>query len=73
MDNLLVATIMGFLILLASMVSVELGLSVAIIEIAFGVAAGNFPRCHDDTVGRLHRVVRVDRPDLLAGAEVDPG
>ena len=42
MDNLLIATILGLLILIASMVSVELGISVAIIEIALGVVAGNF-------------------------------
>ncbi|MBI2325229.1 MAG: cation:proton antiporter, partial [Chloroflexi bacterium] len=39
-DTLLVATILGGLILLASVVSVELGVSVAIIEIALGVLAG---------------------------------
>ena len=41
MDPLLTAALLGFLILAASMVSVELGLSVAIIEILVGVAAGN--------------------------------
>jgi hypothetical protein len=42
MDTLLTATIVGLLVLVASMVSVELGISVAIIEICFGVIAGNF-------------------------------
>ena len=41
MDTLAVATILAALVLLASMASVELGISVAIIEIALGVLAGN--------------------------------
>ena len=41
MDPLLVTTILAFLVLLASLVSVEVGISVAIIEIAAGVVAGN--------------------------------
>ena len=41
MDTLAVATILAALVLLASMASVELGISVAIIEIALGVFAGN--------------------------------
>src|SRR5439155_918337 len=42
MENLLIAVIAGLLILLASVASVELGVSVALIEISFGVVAGNF-------------------------------
>jgi len=41
MDNLLIAAIASALILLASMASVELGLSVAIVEILLGIAGGN--------------------------------
>src|SRR5207245_2853747 len=40
MENLLIAVIAGLLILLASVASVELGVSVALIEISFGVVAG---------------------------------
>lgn len=73
MDNLLVATIMAFLILLASIVSVELGLSVAIIEIAFGVVGGNFLGLTTtpwiDFIASFASIVLT----FLAGAEVDPG
>ncbi len=72
MDNLLVATILGFLILGASMVSVELGLSVAIIEIIFGVLAGNFLGVTTtpwiDFLASFASIVLT----FLAGAEVDP-
>lgn len=40
MDDLYVALVLGILILLGSMLSVALGLSVAIIEIVLGVIAG---------------------------------
>jgi hypothetical protein len=52
MDALATATILAALVLLASMASVELGLSVAIIEIALGVFAGN-TRPHEHAVDRL--------------------
>ena len=72
MDNLLVATILGFLILTASMVSVELGLSVAIIEIVFGVVAGNLLGVTStpwiDFLASFASIVLT----FLAGAEVDP-
>src|SRR5438046_7211492 len=42
MENLLIAVIAGLLVLLASVASVELGVSVALIEISLGVVAGNF-------------------------------
>src|SRR5438876_310208 len=42
MENLLIAVISGLLVLLASVASVELGVSVALIEISLGVVAGNF-------------------------------
>ena len=42
MDNpLYVAMVLSVLILLASMISVELGVTVAIVEILLGVVAGN--------------------------------
>lgn len=72
MDNLLIAAITGLLILIASMVSVELGLSVAIIEIAFGVIAGNFLSVTTtpwiDFIAAFASIVLT----FLAGAEVDP-
>ena len=72
MDNLLIATILGLLILIASMVSVELGVSVAIIEIGLGVAAGNFLGVTStpwiDFIAAVASIVLT----FLAGAEVDP-
>jgi Kef-type K+ transport system membrane component KefB len=71
-DTLLVATIMGGLILLASVVSIELGVSVAIIEIGFGVIAGNFLGVTAtpwmDFIAAFASIVLT----FLAGAEVDP-
>jgi len=71
-DNLLIATILGLLMLVASMVSVELGISVAIIEIAFGVTAGNFLGVAStpwiDFIAAIAGIVLT----FLAGAEVDP-
>jgi Kef-type K+ transport system membrane component KefB len=71
MDNLLIATILGLLILVASMVSVELGVSVAIIEIALGVVAGNFLGVTStpwiDFIAAVASIVLT----FLAGAEVD--
>ena len=72
MDNLLIATILGFLILIASMVSVELGISVAIIEIGLGVIAGNALGMTStpwiDFLAAFASIVLT----FLAGAEVDP-
>ncbi len=72
MDNLLIATILGFLILGASMISVELGISVAIVEIALGVIAGNFLDVTStpwiDFLASFASIVLT----FLAGAEVDP-
>jgi Kef-type K+ transport system membrane component KefB len=72
MDNLLIATILGFLILVASVVSVELGISVAIIEIVFGVIAGNFLDVITtpwiDFLASFASILLT----FLAGAEVDP-
>ncbi|HZP94945.1 MAG TPA: cation:proton antiporter [Candidatus Limnocylindria bacterium] len=72
MDNLLIATILGFLVLGAAIVSVELGLSVAILEILFGVLAGNFIGMTTtpwiDFLASFASIVLT----FLAGAEVDP-
>src|SRR5438034_5666457 len=72
MDPLLTAALLGFLILAASMVSVELGLSVAIIEILVGVAAGNLLGLTStpwiDFLASFGSIVLT----FLAGAEVDP-
>jgi Kef-type K+ transport system membrane component KefB len=71
-DNLLIATIAGVLILLASMVSVEFGLSVAITEIVLGVIGGNLLELHTtlwiDFLAGFASIVLT----FLAGAEVDP-
>ncbi len=60
------------LVLIASMISVEAGISVAIIEILLGVAAGNFLGLHTtpwmDFLASFASIVLT----FLAGAEVDP-
>ncbi len=72
MDQLLIATIVGFSILIASMLSVELGLSVAIIEIVFGVVAGNaFGVVTTPWIDFLASFASIVLT-FLAGAEVDP-
>lgn len=71
-STLATAAVLGLLILLASMVSVELGLSIAIIEIALGVFAGNALdlRSTDwiDFLAAFGSILLT----FLAGAEVDP-
>src|SRR3989304_5212568 len=71
MENAYVGMVAGLLILLASMASVEFGLSVALIEIAFGVVAGNFLGLHTtpwlDFLASFASIVLT----FLAGAEVD--
>jgi len=72
LENLLIATTAAALILLASMISVEMGLSVAIIEIVLGVIGGNFLGLHTtpwmDFLAGFASIVLT----FLAGAEVDP-
>ena len=46
MENLLIASLASALILAASMISVEFGVSVAITEILLGVIGGNFLGLH---------------------------
>lgn len=72
MKNAWVAMVMGLLILLASVMSVELGLSVALVEIALGIVAGNFLEVHStpwiDFLAGFASIVLT----FLVGAEVDP-
>lgn len=72
MENLVIAALAGALILLASIVSVEFGLSVAITEIIAGVVAGNFLGLHTtpwiDFLAGFASIVLT----FLAGTEVDP-
>jgi Kef-type K+ transport system membrane component KefB len=71
-ENAWIGMVMGLLILLASMASVELGISVALIEIGFGIVAGNFLGLHStpwiDFLASFASIVLT----FLAGAEVDP-
>jgi len=71
-ENLLIATVAAALILAASMISVEMGLSVAIVEILLGVVGGNFLGLHTtpwmDFLAGFASIVLT----FLAGAEVDP-
>src|SRR2546428_2229058 len=71
-ENLLIAVIAGLLILLASIASVELGISVALIEISLGVIAGNFLGLSSppwmDFLASFGSILLT----FLAGAEVDP-
>jgi Kef-type K+ transport system membrane component KefB len=71
MTDLSAATILAALILVASIVSVEFGISVAVVEIALGVVgAGVFglrPTAWIDFIGSFASVVLT----FLAGAEVD--
>ena len=72
MDSLWIAALASGLILLASMISVELGVSIAIIEILAGVLAGNFFGLHTtpwiDFLAGFASIVLT----FLAGTEVDP-
>jgi len=72
MSNLLIAAIASALVLIASMISVEVGLSVAITEILAGVLAGNFLGLHTtpwiDFLAGFASIVLT----FLAGSEVDP-
>jgi Kef-type K+ transport system membrane component KefB len=65
--------VLSILILLASRISVELGVTVAILEIALGVVAGNVldiaPLRWLNFLAAFGSVVLT----FLAGAEVDPG
>jgi Kef-type K+ transport system membrane component KefB len=72
MESLLIAVIAGVLVLLASLASVELGVSVALIEITLGVIAGNVLGLTSppwmDFLASFGSILLT----FLAGAEVDP-
>ncbi|HEX9667066.1 MAG TPA: cation:proton antiporter [Thermodesulfobacteriota bacterium] len=72
MDSTYVALIMGVLILVASFISVEAAISVAIIEIAMGVIGGNFLGLQStpwiDFLAGFGGILLT----FLAGAETDP-
>ncbi len=72
MENAWIAMVMGLLILLATMASVELGISVAIIEICLGVIAGNFFGLHTTPWADFLASFASILLTFLAGAEVDP-
>lgn len=75
MGDMQIIAVMGLMVLLASMISVELGVSVAIVEILMGVVGGNLLGPFG-----LHATPWVDfmaglgsiTLAFLAGAEVDP-
>ncbi|HEV8640469.1 MAG TPA: cation:proton antiporter [Methylomirabilota bacterium] len=72
MESLSIAVIGGLLVLLASIASVELGVSVALIEISLGVIAGNAFGLQSppwmDFLASFGSILLT----FLAGAEVDP-
>ena len=73
MEPLQLAFVLALVLLGATLVSAELGLSIAIVEIAAGVAVGNLFSLHSqpwlDFLAAFGSVVLT----FLAGAEVDPG
>jgi Kef-type K+ transport system membrane component KefB len=73
MEPVQLAAILGAAALLASMVSVELGISVALVELALGVALGNIFSL-DSNASWLSFIAGFASVVLtfLAGAEVDP-
>lgn len=72
MESVYVATVLILFVFFASLISVELALSAAIIEILFGILAGNFfhipPQPWLDFLAGFGGVLLT----FLAGAEVDP-
>ena len=72
MDTLMIGAIAGLLVFVASMTSVEVGISVALVEITFGVIAGNVFALPSppwmDFLASFGSILLT----FLAGAEVDP-
>ena len=72
MSPIQLAAILGAVVLVSSMFSVELGVTVALIELTFGVAVGNVFQLHSqdwlDFIAKLASIVLT----FLAGMEVDP-
>jgi Kef-type K+ transport system membrane component KefB len=70
--SLYVAIVLGIVVLAASMLSVELGLSIAVIEIVLGIATGNLLHLQaPQWLGFLASFGSIVLT-FLAGAEVDP-
>src|SRR5579884_1651017 len=73
MDATQLAAVLAALVVLASVISVQLGISVALLELALGVIAGNLFHLNANTpwlvfVASFASIVLT----FLAGAEVDP-
>jgi Kef-type K+ transport system membrane component KefB len=73
MDPIQLAAVLGAVVVLASMISVELGISVALLELGLGVVVGNLFHIDASTpwltfVASFASIVLT----FLAGAEVDP-
>lgn len=73
MDPVLLAAVLAAVVVLASVISVEVGLSVALIELGLGVVVGNLFSLDPNTdwlvfVATFASIVLT----FLAGAEVDP-
>ena len=64
MEPVQLAAILAAVVVLASMVSVELGIAVALFELGLGVVVGNVFGLALPGVARLRRLVRVDRAHL---------
>jgi Kef-type K+ transport system membrane component KefB len=74
MDSVQLAAVLAAVVVVASMLSVELGISVALLELGLGVVVGNVLHLDPDTpwlafVASFASIVLT----FLAGAEVDPG
>ena len=73
MEPVQLAAILAAVVLLASMLSVELGITVALFELGLGVAVGNVFELHSeqwlDFIAAFASIVLT----FLAGIEVDPG
>ena len=72
MSPVQLAAVLGAVVLLASMLSIELGITVALLELTLGVVAGNLFHLHTsewlDFVAKFASIVLT----FLAGMEVDP-
>ena len=72
MSPLQLAAVLGAVVLVASMLSVELGVTVALLELTLGVVAGNVFHLHTadwlDFIAKFASIVLT----FLAGMEVDP-
>ena len=72
MDSVQLAAVLAAVVLIASVVSVELGMTVALVELTLGVAAGNLFHLQTqewlDFIAKFGSIVLT----FLAGMEVDP-